>query len=270
MSNNVKSRIQMKADTAANWTTAGNNGFTPLKNEAIFYTDKNNMKLGDGVTNVNNLDFFFKGAEGAMQYMGEINSAPTWLTEQQKGYVYKANFTFAPDAVIINTPIYGDMGSSSDGDRFMLPNNIPSQGYFYINYTGNIQDISCTLYYTQDDIDWEGNPTTIEWPVDVEESGWYSTTPEIMDLYLGSSGWDYENDGFAYDTFIQSVVFSSTPIPKGLIGKEIHPGDLMIWTGSAWDIIPSGNDILDTTELKNEIIQEMEDYIDNSILNGAW
>ena len=58
MSNNVKSRIQMKNDTSANWKTAGDNGFVPLKGEIIFYTDLLRFKVGDNATNINNLSFY--------------------------------------------------------------------------------------------------------------------------------------------------------------------------------------------------------------------
>jgi hypothetical protein len=50
----------MKADTTVNWTTAGNNGFIPLKNEAIFYTDTGGIKIGDGETKVHELPAFIK------------------------------------------------------------------------------------------------------------------------------------------------------------------------------------------------------------------
>ena len=48
----------MKADTSANWTTAGNKGFIPLKNEAIFYADIGRFKLGNGTNTVTELEFF--------------------------------------------------------------------------------------------------------------------------------------------------------------------------------------------------------------------
>ena len=49
-------RVQQKRDTDANWTT---NNPVILKNELIFVdTDKGvKMKMGDGVTAYNNLDF---------------------------------------------------------------------------------------------------------------------------------------------------------------------------------------------------------------------
>ena len=54
-------RMQQKIDTQENWEKATN--FIPLKGEIIIYDiDANNItrriKIGDGITNVNNLDFF--------------------------------------------------------------------------------------------------------------------------------------------------------------------------------------------------------------------
>ena len=56
--NKIKTRVQMKADTAENWSKA--EGFTPLAREPIFYTDTGEIKLGDGETNVNDLPVFIK------------------------------------------------------------------------------------------------------------------------------------------------------------------------------------------------------------------
>lgn len=57
----VRTRIQLKIDTAANWETAGDRGFIPKAGEPIYYkTEDGNpprQKIGDGVTNVNDLMF---------------------------------------------------------------------------------------------------------------------------------------------------------------------------------------------------------------------
>lgn len=57
------SRVQLKIDTTANWEKAVN--FVPLKGEAIVYkdTDQTRLKIGDGTTLVNNLDFIGGGEE---------------------------------------------------------------------------------------------------------------------------------------------------------------------------------------------------------------
>lgn len=49
-------RIIQKHDTKANWDKATN--FVPLKGEIILYDDLNEIKIGDGTTKINDLDFF--------------------------------------------------------------------------------------------------------------------------------------------------------------------------------------------------------------------
>ena len=49
-------RIVQKHDTKANWDKATN--FIPLKGEIILYDDLNEIKIGDGTTKINDLDFF--------------------------------------------------------------------------------------------------------------------------------------------------------------------------------------------------------------------
>ena len=49
-------RIIQKHDTQANWEKATN--FIPLKGEIILYDDLNEIKISDGITKINDLDFF--------------------------------------------------------------------------------------------------------------------------------------------------------------------------------------------------------------------
>ena len=54
----LQTRIQLKHDTNANWTTAGNNSFIPLNGEIIVYDDLGpKIKIGDGTTNVKDLNW---------------------------------------------------------------------------------------------------------------------------------------------------------------------------------------------------------------------
>lgn len=48
-------RIVQKHDSSANWAKATN--FIPLKGEIIVYDDLNKIKIGDGTTKVNDLNF---------------------------------------------------------------------------------------------------------------------------------------------------------------------------------------------------------------------
>ena len=52
---NLTTRIKHKTDTSANWAKAVN--FVPLKGEIIVYSDLRKIKVGDGVTKVNSLQF---------------------------------------------------------------------------------------------------------------------------------------------------------------------------------------------------------------------
>ena len=52
----LKTRISNKIDTTTNWNNTIN--FIPLKGELIIYSDTNQLKIGDGVTKVQDLPFF--------------------------------------------------------------------------------------------------------------------------------------------------------------------------------------------------------------------
>ena len=79
MSDNIKSRIQLKNDTEENWNKAGPKdgkpGFIPRKGELIIYNAESSndnarpfprLKVGDGITNVVNLPFFDAGSISGM------------------------------------------------------------------------------------------------------------------------------------------------------------------------------------------------------------
>ena len=72
----IKARQQQKTDTTENWEVAGQKGFIPKKGEYIVYQDEGKetkFKIGDGTTNINDLDFFTNGGVGkATQEGGEI------------------------------------------------------------------------------------------------------------------------------------------------------------------------------------------------------
>ena len=68
--NTIKTRIQLKSDTEANWNKAGpkenSTGFVPLAGELIIYSADNahpfsRLKVGDGITNVVALPFIDSG-----------------------------------------------------------------------------------------------------------------------------------------------------------------------------------------------------------------
>ena len=78
---NINARITNKIDTETNWKKAVN--FTPLKGEVIVY-DKDSthsyqrIKVGDGVTNVNDLPF--------------TSSQPEWTQTEIKSLLGQISF----------------------------------------------------------------------------------------------------------------------------------------------------------------------------------
>ena len=355
MSNNVtKSRIQMKADTADNWYTAGLNGFTPLKNEAIFYTDENNIKLGNGTTNINDLNFFFssgidegtarniareeaqKFSVNAMEFMGVVSALPTGLDASHKGYFYKVGHDFDSNNRSISldltdtTDVSGEQGDIIDFTHTYYFNNLNIQQYGYdlTDYTqfsitplisceynvSNIRIVGSIGWF--DDNSYEYSYEQL----DVNTVDFY-TLPQLGyddAVYIDSIEVTISDSVRVYDDESSSA-WVNTTISCGLRGitigsvapadiSTIHRNDIIIWDGSIWNVIPSGDDPyrpikvnnvsignsdlnlksgdnitltrsggnvtikanFNTDSLKNEIIQEMEDYVDNAILNGAW
>ena len=59
----LKTRIQLKNDTAENWQTASDNGFIPKLGEPIFYREQDTigysfkMKIGDAIRTADSLPF---------------------------------------------------------------------------------------------------------------------------------------------------------------------------------------------------------------------
>lgn len=90
--NTLKTRLQMKNDTEANWNKAVN--FVPKKGEIIVYnTDENyslpRIKIGDGTTKVSDLGFLsastgFPTSEFIVSTNGESAAELTGVTKEQK------------------------------------------------------------------------------------------------------------------------------------------------------------------------------------------
>lgn len=88
--NTIKTRIQLKSDTEANWNKAGpkegSPGFVPLQGELIIYSADSNhtfsrLKVGDGSTNVVDLPFIdagtLNGEEEIIQKYDSISNFPS-------------------------------------------------------------------------------------------------------------------------------------------------------------------------------------------------
>ena len=73
----INVRLQQKHDIENNWITAGQNGFIPLSGEIIIYDIDDNysyirIKIGDGITNINNLTFIDEAIWEQIRTMNQV------------------------------------------------------------------------------------------------------------------------------------------------------------------------------------------------------
>lgn len=112
-------RIVQKHDSSANWAKATN--FIPLKGEIIIYDDLNKIKIGDGTTKVNDLDFSSSnglpegGTAGDVLAKGEITGE--WETPVEATLVSLPTGILKSDGNTITAATAGiDYMSSIEGD----------------------------------------------------------------------------------------------------------------------------------------------------------
>ena len=115
--NTIKTRVQLKSDTEANWNNASN--FIPLNGEFIIYSADNThpfcrLKVGDGQTTVTSLPFVdagtINGSEVEIVKIANFNSRPSpgspdklyvdlstnaiYHYDGTSGYTQLSNFTY--------------------------------------------------------------------------------------------------------------------------------------------------------------------------------
>lgn len=145
---NINSRIQHKHDTEANWNKATN--FIPKQGELIVYDidenyDYQRIKIGDGVTNVNELPFWDKGIEDKL-----IENAPNLEADRgEPGYI--AN---RPGYRIINKDVNTTIEVVEAGNYCLLDFSTVNEDFVnnYLTYEELIRDYSRTydFYYSFD------------------------------------------------------------------------------------------------------------------------
>ena len=254
---------------------ANGNWIIPEDPTAIKYTKAQNLTEAQKQIARENIGIS-GNVDGSMKYMGEVSSLPTGLTSQDKGKTYKATQALPGRLLLeVNTPSYANSsGESFDTETFVIQN----PGWIEVSLVSDdiegpphyFQYWFQGFYYDEDYGDYYSNTLDIETKFMNEDASivHFHITDEMLAQYSYFNmniRYNYDGTNSEYEGYVVEV--SSYTVREV---STVKAGDLIIWTGSAWDIIPSGDDVLDTTELKNEIIQEMEDYVDNAILNGAW
>ena len=153
--NTIKTRIQLKSDTEANWNKAGpkegSNGFIPLAGELIVYTADathpfSRLKVGDGQTNVVALPFIdsgtLNGKEVELVKYATFNDFPLAGSSDKlyvdlatdriyhytgaSGYTQLSNFTYNVTKTTVSSIVYwseGTMTSVSLENNKLIINN---------------------------------------------------------------------------------------------------------------------------------------------------
>lgn len=111
---NLKARIVNKNGTSAEWEKA--TSFVPKKGELILYTDLNKIKIGDGVTKVNDLPFLTvpNKTSDLTNDSGYITN--TSVDTKLKDKVSKAGDTMTGNLAMSNHKITGVAAPAADTD----------------------------------------------------------------------------------------------------------------------------------------------------------
>lgn len=146
-------RIIQKHDTEANWKKATN--FVPLKGELIIYDDLNKIKIGDGITKVNDLKFdtatfYVKVTQGTGESPTADKTPEEIYNAYQAGYTINALAQFnsvdypyiLPLAAINKTDGiiiigFGALGSISKADAPQYP-TVCYTGYDWKMWVGEL------------------------------------------------------------------------------------------------------------------------------------
>ena len=176
--NTIKTRIQLKSDTEANWNKAGpkegSNGFVPLSGELIVYTPDathpfSRLKVGDGTTNVVNLPFIdagtlngellpedqviMKNSFAAFPSPGSENKLYIDLSTNRiycftnaYGYHQLSNFSLSLTKVSmpkITSWSVGALTTARVNDNTLVINNglLPKLNYYDINVVTDVQQV---------------------------------------------------------------------------------------------------------------------------------
>lgn len=135
----LKTRIQNKRGTTAEWATGTAPNFVPLDGELVIYKDVNKIKIGDGSTKVGDLPFVVSNGLDALTYSGIINVE----TKPQVGHTISYAPAFASS--FNRTPIVGDVlnvlvNHNSNSDSYMCTIEVteytsPTLKGTYVNVT---------------------------------------------------------------------------------------------------------------------------------------
>ena len=176
-------RIVQKHDSSANWAKATN--FIPLKGEIIIYDDLNKIKIGDGTTKVNDLDFSSCLPDGGTtgDALVKNTDGETWETPVEATLVKLPVGVLKSDGTTISAAVSGiDYATAPNKYTFTVTN--ATQSTFTIPF--DFDDSSAlTLYYNGIMLK-ENDHYTVEGKV-ITLNGWTSEADDYLTV-MGIEG----------------------------------------------------------------------------------
>lgn len=190
-----------------------------------------------------------KVATAAMEFMGAVSTLPTGMTEANKGHFYKVINDIETQTETVGA---GDMINAGETETYNLL-TAPVQGRLYIqSYSPesplSSYNISLTANYVDESGEYGSQTHTQEFKLEGRTSGYieYDFSTLNFGPYSGFAPTDLKitgvGDSGSY-CYIEYICLSATD-PIDL--DTIKSGDSIVWNGSVWYVIPSGDDIEDT------------------------
>lgn len=139
-------RIVQKHDSSANWAKATN--FIPLKGEIIIYDDLNKIKIGDGTTKVNDLDFSSCLPDGgtAGDALVKNSNGGEWETPIEATLVSLPTGILKSDGTTITAATAG-VDYHSVTNKYTFTVSDATQSTFTIPFDFNNDSGTLTAYY---------------------------------------------------------------------------------------------------------------------------
>ena len=248
----LKTRMRQKVDTSQNWAKATN--FVPLKGEICIYSDLHRMKVGDGTTKINNLDFENpvdaelsttstnpvqnKVVKTALD--GKANSEHThnYAGSSSAGGAANSANKLNTDAGSATHPVYFKDGVPVK-TTYTLEKSVPSDAKF----TDTVTEVDATLTAGGT------NPVqggAIKSYIDEKTAGLTGAMH-----FQGKATVDIA-DGSTTDPVISGYDFANKKA-KGdvILGKDDHKE--FVWDGSKWELLgDEGSYVLNTVKINNK------------------
>ena len=248
----LKTRMRQKVDTSQNWAKATN--FVPLKGEICIYSDLHRMKVGDGTTKINDLDFENpvdaelsttstnpvqnKVVKTALD--GKANSEHThnYAGSSSAGGAANSANKLNTDAGSATHPVYFKDGVPVE-TTYTLGKSVPSDAKF----TDTVTEVDATL------TSGGTNPVqggAIKSYIDEKTAGLTGAMH-----FQGKATVDIA-DGSATNPVISGYDFANKKA-KGdvILGKDDHKE--FVWNGSTWELLgDEGSYALKTTTINNK------------------